>query len=61
MASCPGKKTKTNGICGGFLYRCKKCGNVGCDPGSRGLCTNQGFAGGVCMKCGTQGQKVIFN
>ena len=41
MASCPGKRG--NSTCNGTLYRCKKCGNVGCDQSQLGKCTNQGF------------------
>ena len=33
MAGCPGKRTKRTGSCLSSLYRCKKCGNVGCDQG----------------------------
>ena len=47
---CRGKKS--NGFpCGGSLYRCKKCGAVGCSTSS---CGNQNFNSQVCMKCGKQ-------
>jgi hypothetical protein len=45
---CPGKR---GGIrCGAPLWRCRKCLNVGCM--ARG-CTNQGFSGGRCLRCGS--------
>jgi hypothetical protein len=58
MASCPGKRD--NHTCNSTLYRCKKCGNVGCDQSQPGKCTNQGFRLGKCLKCGTSGQKETF-
>lgn len=56
MANCPGKK-RTGGICYGFVYRCKKCGSVGCEHYQDGECSNQGFKSGYCLRCGTLGQK----
>ncbi len=38
MASCPGRKG--NSRCLSTLYRCKKCGNVGCDQSSEGNILN---------------------
>jgi len=38
MASCPGKVNNTT--CYSTVYRCKKCGGVGCE---REKCTNQSF------------------
>jgi len=58
MPSCPGKRD--NHTCNSTLYRCKKCGNVGCDQSQPGKCTNQGFRSGKCLKCGTSGQKETF-
>jgi hypothetical protein len=58
MALCPG--TKRSHKCSSVLYRCKKCGNVGCDQGQPGHCTNQGFRVGKCQKCGAVGQKETF-
>jgi len=55
--ACPG--TKHSHTCGSVLYRCKSCGNVGCDQGTKGTCSNQAFTGGKCMKCGKSGQKEI--
>jgi hypothetical protein len=52
MPSCPGRRTKNNSSCNKTLYRCKKCGNVGCDYSNFGECTNQGFQSGKCLKCG---------
>lgn len=60
MAACPGKKIKSGTMCNSTLYRCKKCGNVGCDQGSQATCSNQGFKTGKCLKCGISGQKELF-
>jgi hypothetical protein len=54
MASCPGRRD--NHSCSSTLYKCKKCGNVGCDQSSDGKCTNQGFKSGKCTKCGNYGK-----
>ena len=43
MATCPGKRVKNNNPCNSSLYRCKKCGNVGCEQGDSSQCSNQGF------------------
>lgn len=59
MPFCPGKK-KNGSKCMNQLYRCKKCGNVGCDRPSDGECSNQGFKVGKCLKCGATGQKENF-
>lgn len=61
MASCPGRRTKRSGSCLATLYRCKKCGNVGCEHIQAGECTNQGFRLTKCARCGTAGQKEVFN
>jgi len=53
--ACPGKK-KNGFPCLTTLYRCKSCGNVGCDH-TYHECSNQGFQQGRCMKCGKGGQK----
>jgi len=45
--SCQGKKH--NSRCGNTVYKCNKCGTVGC---SNNGCTNQNFDNGRCMKCG---------
>ena len=58
MAMCPGKKGTS--ACNSTVYRCKACGNVGCDQGSQGKCTNQAFTVFKCMKCGKTGQKEMF-
>jgi len=55
---CPGKRD--NHTCNAQLYRCKSCGNVGCDHGQDGKCTNQAFKTGKCLKCGKSGQKELF-
>lgn len=51
--ACQGRKG--SGSHGGLVYRCTKCGSVGCvDSG----CTNRNFNGSRCMKCGKVGSPV---
>lgn len=60
MSSCPGKQMETQKdgtrkagfTCTNMLYRCKKCGAVGCQ---RKNCTNYNFDGSRCLKCGNYG------
>lgn len=60
MAICPGRR-KDNKKCNSVLYRCKKCGNVGCKQSRPGECSNQGFTlSGQCLKCGTYGKSETF-
>jgi hypothetical protein len=58
MATCKGKRPENpNGHCGGTLYKCGKCGSVGCGTTVSGKgCSNNGFKTGTCQKCGTPGQ-----
>ena len=58
MASYTGRRE--NHSCMSQLYRCKKCGNVGCDQIQDGKCSNQGFKFGKCLRCGASGQKETF-
>jgi len=54
--ACQG--TKTNGHkCGETIYRCNKCGAVGCQND----CRNQNFKQGTasCLKCGSQNKSSI--
>jgi hypothetical protein len=61
MATCPGK-LKTGAKCTAPLYKCKSCGNVGCQSPESHACSNRAFdAGSKCMKCGKAGQKERFN
>jgi len=65
MASCQGQRkmshtSSTATTCYNALYKCKKCGNVGCSQTSPGLCTSQGFSGDKCLKCGAQSSKETF-
>jgi hypothetical protein len=53
MATCPGKKKNGFG-CQSGVYKCKKCGSVGCDNRD---CGNRTFDGGKCLKCGQYGMK----
>ena len=54
MATCTGKRKSANGTCHGQIYRCKKCGNAGCDYNG---CSNQAFKYDKCLKCSSSGQK----
>lgn len=51
MSTCQGNKggTRHNG---GLVYRCPKCGSIGCTASG---CTNQNFQSSRCMKCGKVG------
>jgi hypothetical protein len=56
MASCQG--TRDRHYCGAHLYRCKNCGNVGCQQNQAGTCIIQGFSGlGKCLACGETGTR----
>jgi len=55
MAKCQGEK-QANIKCAAPLYRCKKCGNVGCSYGAKNYCTKQAFLNSSCLRCGTQSQ-----
>ena len=55
MANCSGKADESH--CGGTLYKCPKCGLVGCKNRRNGKnCTNNitKDSGGTCRKCGSQ-------
>jgi len=55
--NCNGTKKDSKGYksrCGAILYRCSKCGAVGCKTTG---CENQRFNGGQCSKCGYVGSK----
>ncbi len=56
MPVCPGKRVKTGYDCTSSVYKCKKCGNVGCFQNDTGTCSNEGFRNGKCLKCGSVGQ-----
>lgn len=53
--TCHGTK-KNNSSCTGSLYKCKKCGSVGC---SNQDCSNYNFHNGSCMKCGSTDKSSI--
>lgn len=53
MALCHG--TRNGHSCGGYLYRCDKCGHVGCTHTG---CTNHGFRIG-CLVCGAHGRSTF--
>jgi len=57
MATCQGQKTN-NQPCGGSVYRCKRCGNVGCGHKE---CRNYAFeqGSGKCIKCGSYDKEMI--
>ena len=50
MASACRGRDKGGSQCQATLYRCAKCGNVGC---TKAGCSNQGFRDGNCVKCGS--------
>lgn len=54
MAQCAGKEGSVR--CNRTLYRCKHCGNVGCDQASNASCPNQAFSSGRCVKYGKTGK-----
>jgi hypothetical protein len=53
MPSCYGRRLTmaTKPRCDATIYRCKKCGQVGCDKPREGDCSNQLFANGRCLRC----------
>ena len=38
--------------CNATMYKCSKCGAIGCRGGHNGNCPNQTFEGNVCLQCG---------
>lgn len=61
LSICKGKRVKyNNSLCSKTLYRCKKCGNWGCDQTHQGECTNQGFVSGRCLKCLERQKEPIY-
>jgi hypothetical protein len=50
MAHCRGKHKKRN-TCNSLIYRCKRCGSLGCDQDKRAECTSQAFQQGTCVNC----------
>jgi len=60
MSGCPGKRVKGS-YCPSALYRCKKCGAVGCDQPRPNECSNQKFVMAKCQSCGASNQKEGFN
>jgi DNA-directed RNA polymerase subunit RPC12/RpoP len=58
MPACPGIKSSTNSKCGTYsIYRCKKCGHVGC---ANNGCTNQAFSSYQCLRCGAPSSRESF-
>jgi len=53
MSNCHGQRKNYNMTCNSSIYKCKKCGNVGCNQPSEGDCSQQGFRNGSCVKCGS--------
>jgi len=51
---CNGKTFERQLKCGNPLYRCKKCGSLGC--GNKD-CPNQISENGHCKKCGNWGME----
>ena len=50
MAHCRGRHIHRH-TCNSIVYRCIKCGTVGCDQRDKAECTNQNFQHGKCKKC----------
>lgn len=50
MANCNGNAG--NQPCGGIVYKCEKCGSVGCKSRINGIwCSNVLSQTGMCNKC----------
>lgn len=54
MALCKGQRG--NRPCGGVLYKCQKCYNVGCINSG---CNNCQFAKVVCGRCGAPNKQPL--
>lgn len=52
MMTCGGMKDNGKNKCNSIVYRCSKCGTVGCKTQG---CTNQKFNFGKCVVCGNYG------
>lgn len=52
---CRGKKRGTNNTCSGWVYKCTKCGNTGCNDKD---CQHAGFTP-WCSMCGNAGKKDV--
>ena len=50
MSNCQGQKGGGRHL--GLLYKCPKCGSVGCNASG---CSGQNFQSNRCMKCGRVG------
>ncbi|SEN70929.1 hypothetical protein SAMN05216325_1393 [Nitrosomonas marina] len=63
MARCLGTIVSNDNkrICHHTLYRCKNCGNIGCDFNYVIGCSSQGFLNGKCIICGESGQIEVFD
>lgn len=49
---CHGKVPNKSMICAGLVFKCTKCGAVGCKTKD---CSNQKFNNGQCVVCGSYG------
>ncbi len=56
MPICQGKRGDRGLACFNALYRCLKCGNIGCEQPD---CTRKGFDSGKCIHCGSKEKKLI--
>lgn len=52
---CDGVRTANSQNCGSAVLKCKECGHQGCNQGSDGLCSKQGFKVARCKNCGKLG------
>jgi len=57
MSTCSGK-LKTGAKCTVPQYKCKSCGNIGCQSPEAHGCSNRAFDNGSkCLKCNKAGTK----
>ena len=54
---CKGIRTASQSECDSPLYRCKDCGNLGCNQGPENACSHQAFRAARCRKCSKLGSQ----
>lgn len=54
---CTGIRKATQQECGSPVYRCKDCGNTGCNQGPLGACSHQAFRTARCNQCNKLGSQ----
>ncbi|MDD2716572.1 MAG: hypothetical protein PHW04_11840 [Candidatus Wallbacteria bacterium] len=55
---CPGKRD--GHICGRTIYKCKYCGNIGCQKVDNRVCSSVQFQYSRCLRCGKLNAAVIY-